>query len=490
MNKRAVSHITAVVTLVIGLAMGVCGGLSLYWNDPANIPAGFFISAGITVCIALLLSFLTRGDFNLTRRDGFGIVTFGWIFAALFGALPYIVSGIIPEINEAVFETMSGFTTTGASVLPSAAPGYDTLESLPRGILFWRSLTQWFGGMGVLVLCVAILPFLGVGGMQIYRAEMPGPAKDRLTPRITTTAKLLWGVYFFITVMQALLLHFIAGLTWFDAVCHSFTTIATGGFSTRTDSIGAYASPSVDWIVTAFTFIAGINFALHYRALSGRPLSYFRDPECRFYFVFLFISGIFFAFNTLPLYAGNFAESLRAGFFQGTTIITTTGYSTANYDLWPSSSRMLLGIMMFTGACAGSTSGGVKLVRVFVILKKMLKEIRQFMRPQAVLQIKLGGRPVGDEVEANIAAFFGIYIGIFIVTSFLMTFFLPDLSSAITAVLTTLSNVGPGFGAVGPVHDYAGISLFGQIILTGCMLLGRLELYTVLVLFLPGFWKK
>ena len=487
MNKLAVFHISSCVTLVIGLMMALCGALSFYWNDPTAVRNGLFFAAGVTVILSLILFFLTRGEINLSRRDGFGVVTFSWIFAALFGALPYMFSGVIPNAGEAVFETMSGFTTTGASVLPSGA--YPTLESIPRGILFWRSLTQWLGGMGVLVLCLAILPFLGVGGMQIYRAEMPGPSKDRLTPHIATTAKLLWGVYLLMTLSQTLLLHLTAGLPWFDALCHSFTTVATGGFSTRTGSIGAYNSVAADCIVTVFTFIAGISFSLHYRALSGRPLCYFRDPEFRLYLIFWLVASLFITASIFPLFSSA-GVALRAAFFQSTTIITTTGFSTANYDLWPPASRFILGLMMFTGACAGSTTGGVKLVRVFIALKKSLKEVRQFMRPQAVLQIKLGGRPVDDEVEANIAAFFGLYLCVFITASFIMTFFLPDIGSAVTSVITTLSNVGPGFGAIGPVSNYADISFGGQLVLTVCMLLGRLELYTVLVFLLPGFWKK
>lgn len=488
MNKRVVFHIVSIVTLVIGIAMGLCAGLSYYWHDPAATQHSMLLSSIITVIFAFILLFLTRGDINLSRRDGFGVVTFGWIFAAIFGALPYIFSGVIPHPVAAFFETMSGFTTTGASVLP--AGNYPLLEDIPRSILFWRALTHWFGGMGVLVLCVAILPFLGVGGMQLYRAEMPGPSKDRLTPRITTTAKLLWGVYALLTLMEILLLKFAGKMNWFDSFCHTFATMATGGFSTRTASIGAYNSAIIDSIIIFFMFLAGVNFSLHYYALTGKIDRYFKDPELRFYFFFLVICGLFLTFNIWGPVYDNFAESLRVSFFQATSIMTTTGFATADFNIWPQPSRMLLVLMMFVGGCAGSTGGGMKVVRIMIMGKKMLKEVRQFMRPQAVLQVKLGNKPVEAEVVSNIAAFFTIFVIIFVITSFLMTFFTPDLITASTSVIATLGNIGPGLNAVGATQNYAAIPATGQIILTICMLLGRLELYTVLILFLPSFWKK
>ena len=488
MNKRAVFHLVAMVTLVIGVAMGACSVLSLYWGDPAWAQRSLFLSSGITAIFALALLFQTRGDINLSRRDGFAVVTLGWIFAAVFGALPYMFSGVIPHPVAAIFETMSGFTTTGASVLPSV--DFQTLESIPRGILFWRALTHWFGGMGVLVLCVAILPFLGVGGMQLYRAEMPGPSKDRLTPRITTTAKLLWGVYALLTLLEILLLKFAGGMNWFDSFCHTFATMATGGFSTRTASVGAYDSGIIDCIIIFFMFAAGVNFSLHYYALTGKPGRYWKDPEFRLYFFFWLICGLFLTFSIWgPVYTG-FVDSLRAAFFQGTSVLTTTGFVTADFNRWPQASRLLLVLMMFVGGCAGSTGGGIKVVRIFILWKKMVKEVRQFMRPQAVIQVKLGGKSVEQETLSLISAFFVIFLMIFALASFLMTFYTPDLETATTSVIATLGNIGPGLSAVGATQNYAAIPVPGQIILTLCMLLGRLELYTVLILFLPSFWKK
>lgn len=487
MNKRTVFHLVSMVTLVIGLAMGICAAMSLYWNDPVWVSNSLLVSSVMTVIFAGGLLFLTRGDINLSRRDGFGVVTFGWLFAALFGALPYVFSGVISHPVSAVFETMSGFTTTGASVLP--AGDFPTLESIPKGILFWRALTHWFGGMGVLVLCVAILPFLGVGGMQIYRAEMPGPSKDRLTPRITTTAKLLWGVYALLTLAEILLLKWVGGMGWFDAVCHTFATMATGGFSTRTASVGAFNSGIVDCIIIVFMFAAGVNFSLHYYALTGKPGRYWKDPEFRFYLCFLLVCGLFLTVNILPVYDG-VLDALRAAFFQATSIITTTGFVTADFDLWPQASRLLLVLMMFVGGCAGSTGGGMKVVRIFIMWKKMVKEVRQFMRPQAVMQLKLGGKPVEQEIVSHIAAFFIIFLLVFGLASFAMTFFTPDLETATSSVIATLGNIGPGLASVGATQNYAAIPAPGQVLLTLCMLLGRLELYTVLILFLPSFWKK
>lgn len=483
MNKRAVFHLVAYMTFVIGLAIMACAAVSWYYGDTVAVINAFIHSGAITIAVSGLVGVLTHGDINLSRRDGFGVVTIGWLSAALFGALPYIFSGVILHPVSAVFETISGFTTTGASVLTD-------LEALPRGILFWRALTHWFGGMGVLVLCVAILPFLGVGGMQLYRAEMPGPSKDRLTPRITTTAKLLWGVYALLTAAEALLLRYVGKMDWFDSLCHTFATMATGGFSTRSASVGAYNSVAVDMIVMLFMFMAGINFSLHYYALTGRPGRYFKDPECRAYFLFLAGCGLFITFNIWASGYAAFTRCLRDAFFTGTSILTTTGFCTADFDRWPDASRLLLVLMMFVGGCAGSTGGGMKIVRVMIMFKKIIRETKLFMRPSAVLQIKLGKNSVDQEIISHISAFFTIFILVFGLCSYLMTFFTPNLETATTSVIATLGNIGPGLNAVGATQNYAAIPAAGQGILVVCMLLGRLELYTVLILFFPGFWKR
>ena len=490
MNKRPVFHLVAYMTLVIGLAMIGCAGISLLYHEPAAVQLSLVKSGGIAIGFAVLVGFFTRGDINLSRRDGFGVVTFGWISATIFGALPYIFSGVIPHPMAALFETMSGFTTTGASVLPAPGSLYESFDAIPHSIHFWRALTHWFGGMGVLVLCVAILPFLGVGGMQIYRAEVPGPSKDRLTPRITTTAKLLWGVYALLTLIEAILLKFAGGMNWFDAFCHTFGTMATGGFSTQGASVGAYDSAVIDAIITVFMFLAGVNFSLHYHALTGKPQRYFKDPEFRFYFFFLSGATLFLTFNIWSHHWASFGRCFRDAAFTATSIITTTGFCTADFDLWPDASRLLLVLMMFVGGCAGSTGGGMKVVRIFIMFKKMVREMRQFMRPSAVIQMKLGGKPIEQEIVSHISAFFAIFVLIFSLGSFVMTFFTPDLITAATSVIATLGNIGPGLNAVGATQNYAAIAPAGQGLLICFMLLGRLELYTVLILFLPGFWRK
>ncbi len=482
MNIRTVSHLIAFMLIVLGVAMAVCWGVSIHFDDPVTAQRALLYSSCIMIIFGTMVAILTRGSPELTRRDGFGIVTFGWIFASLFGALPYILSNVIPHPAAAVFETMSGFTTTGASVLSG-------LESLPRGILFWRALTHLFGGMGVLILCVAILPFLGVGGMQIYRAEVPGPSKDRLTPRIATTAKLLWGVYILLCLVEAVLLRF-GGMNWFDSLCHTFATMATGGFSTRSASLGAYNSVYIETIVTIFMFLAGANFALHYRALTGKPSAYLKDPEFRFYFFFWLTGCLLLTLNVWHSVYPSLWDALRNSFFTGTSIMTTTGFCTADFDLWPNASRLLLVLLMFLGGCAGSTGGGIKVVRVVIIVKKVMREIKLFMRPKSVLTIKLGKESIEQSVTSHIAAFFIIFMLLFGIISIVMTFYTPDIETAFTSVIATMGNIGPGLASIGATQNYSQIPAVGQIILTFCMLLGRLELYTVLIVLLPSFWKK
>lgn len=483
MNKRAVFHLVSYMTLVIGIAIIGCAGISFLYDEPVKIQMSLIYSGLIAIVCAGVVGLLTKGKINLSRRDGFGIVTFGWISATLFGSLPYILSGVIPHPSSAIFETMSGFTTTGASVLSN-------LEAIPRSIHFWRALTHWFGGMGVLVLCVAILPFLGVGGMQIYRAEMPGPSKDRLTPRIATTAKLLWGVYALLTLVEAVLLKFAGGMDWFDSFCHAFGTMATGGFSTRSASVGAFDSAVVDTIIIVFMFLAGTNFSLHYYALTGKPLRYFKDAEFRFYSIFLICATLFITFNVWAVNSLPIGRCFRDAAFNSVSILTTTGFGTADFNQWPDASRLLLVMMMFMGGCAGSTGGGMKIVRVFIMFKKIVREMKMFMRPSAVIQMKLGGKPVEQEIVSHIAAFFAIFVLIVAIGSVIMTFFTPDIVTAVTSVIATLGNIGPGLNAIGVTQNYGDISPLGHAILTFFMLLGRLELYTVLILLLPSFWKK
>jgi trk system potassium uptake protein TrkH len=440
------------------------------------------MSAGITAAVGLLLILTCRVKYELRLREGFALVALTWIFFAFLGALPFYLSGYIPSYTDAFFETMSGFTTTGASILPN-------IEVLPHGLLFWRSFTHWLGGMGIILLSLAILPLLGVGGMQLYKAEVPGPEHDKLRPRIKDTAKILWEVYLLITAIEIVLLY-IAGMDLFDSMCHTFGTMATGGFSTKNTSIGYYNNAWIDYIIIVFMIIAGINFSLHYRALRGKLTIYGRDPETKF-FLFLIIAGalviignLYFSFNYSLL------EGIQKGLFQTVSIITTTGYGTADYEQWGSSSQIILFIFMFLGGCAGSTGGAMKIMRSLVLLKFAINEIKRLIHPNAVLTIRIGQRTIPREIVGNIAGFFLIYTGIFILGVICMSMLGLDVLSSLGAVAASIGNIGPGLGSVGPTDNYAHIPQLGKWILSILMLVGRLEIYPVIIFLTPTFWKE
>ncbi len=483
MNARPVIRMVSFVLIVLGAAMAVCAFVGWEMNDPPAAVQALTQSALACLAVGLAAWLFSRGSMELSRRDGFGVVAFGWLAAGVAGAAPYVLSDVIPSAADALFESVSGFTTTGASVL-------SRLETVPRGLLLWRATTHFFGGMGVLVLCVAVLPLLGTGGMQIFRAEMPGPSKDRLSPRIATTAKLLWGVYVLLVLLETLMLR-VGGMDWFDAVCHSFATMATGGFSTRSASAGAFHSPLIETVLIAFMFLAGVNFALHYRLLAGAFGAHIRDAEFRFYLAVWLIAGLLI---TVLIAARpettSWGEALRAAFFQTTSILTTTGFVTADFNAWPNAARWTLVLLMFFGGCAGSTGGGMKNIRVFVVLKHVLREVRLAIFPQSVVRVKISGEPLDEALVSNIVGFVVLFLGIFAVATLGMTFFTPDLETALTSVSATLCNVGPGLAGVGPTQTYAAIPAAGKLLLIACMLLGRLELFTLVVLFLPRFWRR
>ncbi len=440
------------------------------------------ISAGITGVTGTLLFFSFRTQHDLRLRESFALVSFTWLAFAFFGALPFYLSGYIPSYADAFFETMSGFTTTGASILTD-------VEMLPHGLLFWRSFTHWIGGMGIILLSLAILPLLGVGGMQLYKAEVPGPEHDKLKPRIKDTAKLLWEVYMLITAVQMILLY-LAGMDLFDSICHTFGTMATGGFSTKNASIGHYQNATIDYIIIIFMLIAGVNFSLHYKALRGRLFSYWHDPETKFFF-FIIGSGTLIVMADL-YFSQNYAflKSLQKGLFQVSSIITTTGYGTDDYELWNSNSQVILFLFMFLGGCAGSTGGGMKIMRSMVMVKFALNEIKKLIHPNAVLPIRVGGRTIPREVVGNIAGFFLIYLGIFIGGVLFMTLLGIDFISSFGAVAASIGNIGPGLGSVGPTDNYAHIPQLGKWALSFLMLVGRLEIYPVIIFLTPTFWKE
>lgn len=455
--------------------------VSAYYQDGAW--PSFIYSALVCFLVGGALFYFCRSDKELSVREGFAIVTLGWSFFALFGALPYLFSGTIPSLHDAIFETMSGFTTTGSTILTE-------IEHMPRSLLFWRALTHWLGGMGIIVLSLAILPMLGVGGMQLFKAEVPGPTADRLRPRIQDTAKLLWGVYVLLTALESLLL-MLGGMDLFDAVCHSFATLATGGFSTRNASVAAFGSSYIDGVITIFMILAGVNFTLHFHLLRGRFRDFHRNEELRCYLgIIASATVIVMLFNAGGGAYQSLGENFRFSIFQVSSIITTTGFGTADYELWPVICQYLLIMLMFIGGCAGSTGGGIKVARILLLFKHAQAQLFRLIHPRAIRLVKLGNRPVGEEVVQSILGFFALFIGIFVAASLLMAACGMDLISGGAAVIACLGNIGPGLGSVGPVDNYAHVPAVGKWVLITCMLMGRLELFTVLVFFFPSFWRK
>ena len=435
---------------------------------------------GLIFGTILILIFLPEKE--LTFKDGFAVVAFGWIFSALLGALPYYLSGSIPSFVDAYFESMSGFTTTGSTILSD-------IEVLPKSLLFWRTMTHWLGGMGIIVLTLAILPLLGVGGMQLFQAEVPGPTKDRLTPRIQDTARILWSVYLLMTLVETVLL-MLGGVDFFNAITHSFATMATGGFSNFNASIAHYNSDYLQIVIIVFMFLAGANFALHYKALTGNFKAYWENEEFRFYCYTLLgaIILIFIANKTYKIYEESWLN-LRDTTFQVVSIMTTTGFGTADFDKWPSFCQFLLVTLMFVGGCAGSTGGGIKVVRFLLFFKYAKSQLNRLVHPKQIETIKLGNIKVSQDVMIAILSFFAIYVVVFIGASLIVTGLGVDIITGPTAVIATLNNIGPGLHLVGPTQNYGHLPQAAKVVLIFCMLAGRLELYTVAILFTPTFWK-
>lgn len=458
-----------------------CASLGLIDRGDDFVP--FLIAGCVPIVAGLITLILTRGrEIDLRIRDGFAIVTFGWLTAAVFGALPFLFTGVCTHPADAFFESMSGFTTTGASI-------FSDIEALPRSILLWRSLTQWMGGMGIVVLSVAVLPMLGVGGMQLFKAEVPGPTADRLTPRIQSTAKILWGVYFSITALEIVLL-MLGGMGIFDAVCHSFSTVSTGGFSTRNTSIGAYGNGYFDCVIIVFMFVAGANFSLHFGLLQGRWRPYWKNEEFRVYVVVTALAALVLAWLSASNTGVSAGLALRQGFFQAISIVTTTGFGTADYLLWGAAAQLILFMFMFTGACAGSTAGGMKFMRVILLARHGIRVIGKQLHPSGVFSVRYSGKMVEDGVMMNVLGFFLFYMLIFVVVSLAVAATGVDALTAFGASAASLGNIGPGLGAVGPSSNFAEIPHLASVVLSVAMLLGRLELYTVLVVAAPMFWRR
>ena len=481
MRWRYISNIVGLLTFFLGLTMVFPFAVAWYYHDVSTFP--FLVSMGITIFSGLFIHLLFKGEKveNLTKREGMAIVTLCWVSSCLFGALPFYTSGV-GSFTDSFFESVSGFTTTGSSILTN-------IEAVSHGVLFWRSLIQWFGGMGIIVLSIAILPFLGVGGMQLYKAEVPSPVPDKLKPRIRDTAMILWKVYALFSLAQVVFL-MLGGMNLFDALCHTFTTMPTGGFSTKNTSIAHYDSAYLDFVVIFFMLVAGINFSLHYQLLRGKPLAFWKDSECR---VFLAAVAILILAVTFDIYGAiyqSFGQAFRYASFQVMSIITTTGFATADYEQWPGMSQLILLISMFTGASAGSTGGGIKWLRIMLYFKYCYRELFALLHPHAVSHIKIAGKSVPEDVMRSVMGFLALYLGLFGLFSVVLAGMGVDFVTSFSAVAATLGNIGPGFGNVGPVDNFASIPLAGKWLLIWCMLLGRLEIFTVIILVVPEFWRK
>jgi len=478
-HPRAVAHNLGILLMILGMAMLTPIPWSLIDQDgswKALLQAGILTSS----CGGALSLWGKRPE-QLRRRDTFLLVTLAWVCAAAAGALPYLFSGVMTTYTDAFFESMSGFSTTGSSVLTN-------IEVVPGAILLWRSMSQWLGGMGIMVLVVAVLSALGVGGLQVMRAEAPGPVVERLFTRVRETARALWLAYVALTITLVLIL-IALDMTLFDALNHSFTTMATGGFGTKNASMGAF-SPTIQWVTTLFMFMAGVNFALFVGAISARnPALFWRDPEFRLY---LGLTGGAITVIAVIVFANGlqWAEALRHSAFQVVSVITTTGFVTADYSQWPVGAQAILGLLALCGASAGSTGGGVKVVRYLVLIKQGAKELALMVQPKSIRQIRLDDRVIPEEMVAHIHQFFFLYMVSLGLGFLVLSATGLDAISSLSAAATTLGNIGPGAGVIGPVNNFAALTDTAKWTCSILMLLGRLELYTVLVIFSPTFWRQ
>ncbi len=419
---------------------------------------------------------------ELYARDGLAIVSLAWIALSFFGALPFTLSGAIPQLTDAFFETVSGFTTTGSSILRE-------VESLPKTLMLWRSFTHWIGGMGVLLLTLAVLPMSGAGAVHILKAESPGPAPGKLVPRLAQTAKILYLIYLALTLAEVIALR-LAGMPLFDTLIHAFGTAGTGGFSSRSASVGAFNSLAIDLIIAVFMALFGINFTLHYQLIKGDWRSVFQDEELRFYLLVLAGATVLIALNLGWRQIMGWPDSFRHAFFQVSSLMTTTGYATTNFDQWPTFSKSILVLLMFLGASAGSTAGGLKCVRILMVFKLIRRELIRLKHPRVVSGIRISGRLIDQQVLTGAMVFVLFYLFLLALAVVVVSWEAPDLVTAFTAALSCLSNIGPGLGAVGPAGHFADFSPFVKLVLSACMLLGRLELMPIVLLVQPSFWRR
>lgn len=479
MRIRSVLHLQGILLLFCAAFMLTTLPWAFYYGE-RDWPF-LLLSAGITALAGFLLFRFTDINAELRVREGFAVVSFAWLLFSLFGSLPFLLTGAIPNFTDALFETMSGFTTTGASILTD-------IEALPHSVLFWRSMTHWIGGMGIIVMTLAIMPMLGVGGMQLYKAEVAGPTADKLTPRITQTAKILWGIYAALTLIQTVLL-MVGGLSLFEALCTAFGTLASGGFSPRNASIAAYDSDFVVWVVIIFMLAAGINFSLHFRFASGNWRAYWQNREFHVFagtvtaataFVFL---GAWNAYDDKLL-------ALRDSLFAVVSLHTSTGFGLADYELWTPNAQFVLLMTMMIGGMAGSTSGGLKVVRIYLVFKYVIGEFTRLLHPQAVAPTRIQGVAVPGTVVNDVLGYVSIYFAGIVLATFLVTLSGVDWVSSLSAAVSCFGGVGPGMGSLGPFDNYSWLTPFAKWVLMMCMLLGRLEFFSLLILFSPGYWRR
>ena len=493
-NYRLILFIFGFLAIINGIFMLISAGVSWIYKDGSL--NHILIAGGITVLAGIILMLANKNRRKGIRlREGFLIVTLSWVFMTFVGALPYLISGTIPHLTDAFFESMSGFTTTGATIL-------DDVESLPKGILFWRSFTNWIGGMGMIVLAIAIFPFFGIGGVQLFSAESPGPESTKLSPRISETAKRIWVIYVGYTAVEALLLKF-AGMSFFDAINHSMASLATGGFSTKNASLAYWDNkPLIQYIVTVFMFLGGTNFILSYYGFKFKFKKIFKNEEFRVYsflvigFIAITTLVIFFkadpSYDSIshPMVWGAFESSFRHAALQVVSVITTTGFVSADFSMWtPFLTILFLGIMLI-GACAGSTSGGPKVVRYIVLFKHGRQELKQMLHPTAILPVRLNGKRVNPALVSSILSFFTLYLLSFIIGTLVFSWLDLDVLTAMGSAATSLGNVGPGLGDFGPIGNFSKMPTFGKWWSSFLMLIGRLELFTIFILFSRSYWQN
>lgn len=480
MNYKIILRFIGNVLLYELLLLLIPFMIAVYYGD--GDASAFLLTIILMLPLALLLRRIKVKDKEMYAKEGFITVGMSWIVIAVFGALPFMISGAIPHFFDAFFETVSGFTTTGATILTE-------IESLPRGILFWRSFTHWIGGMGFLIFILAIAPSLGSNTIYLLRAESPGPNPGKIVPRLNETAKILYIIYFVLTIIQTVLL-MVAGLSFYDAVIHALGTAGTGGFSNMNSSVAAFNNPAVEWIITIFMILFGVNFALYFQILRGSIKSFFKSEELKYYLLMIGVSILVITINILGFNGGSIGESIRQSSFQVASIVTTTGYATVDFNLWPTLSKIIILILMISGAMAGSTGGGVKTIRIVIILKAIRRGIDKILHPKRIQSVKIDGKVVDEETISGVLLFIGAYIVITFIGVIIVSFDGFDLITTSTSVLTCISNVGPGFEMVGPIGNFSAFSPLSKVVLSFCMLAGRLEIYPMLIMFSKSIWKR